>query len=116
MCFWLFVGVVSAAGATKEYAGAVAKATGTLSLMVYLAASTLSTKYGAGLTLMFGLPFDRAIKFHRMAGRALVILAGAHMLAVLDYWGSSKVHAFAVDTFVSSCMHVLPGSPLGDHQ
>jgi len=89
--FWLFVAVVAASGETSEYAGAAAKASGSLALSVYLLVSLLSTKWGAGLTIIFGLPFDRAIKFHRMAGRSLVIVAGAHMLAVLDYWGSKTI-------------------------
>jgi len=88
--FFLFVGLLVGSD-QDDYAGAGAKATGVLSLCLYFLTAILSTKWGMALTFLIDLPFERALKFHRMSGRFLAFFSGVHLLAVIDFWGSAIV-------------------------
>ena len=58
--------------------------------------------YSAGLTVipvnktglivaLFGIPFDRATKYHRISGALTMVLVICHGIQIADFWGQSEV-------------------------
>lgn len=83
---------------------------------LFMALSTFPVARGGALEALFGVPFDRGIKYHRALGRAVWLCVSAHMVVWQAKWAAEGVlwnNVFAVSSLLITgfCTPGLGGPP-----